>query len=79
MESMVDLRLQSVKIAATMKDVNSECVIDVAEKIVRYVKGDASIPETYDPTAEARKMVEGMMNKFNADKPSPLPPLGRCY
>lgn len=64
MESMVDLRLQAIKIAASMKDVSSECVIDVAEKIVRYVKGNSAIPETFDPAEEARKMVEAMMDKF---------------
>ena len=68
MESMVDLRLHAIQIAASMKDVSSECVIDVAEKIVRYVKGNSTLPETFDPTEEARKMVEGMMDKFNVSR-----------
>lgn len=61
MESMVNLRLQAVKVAASLKDVSSEHVIDVADKIVRYVKGKADIPETYDPTEEARKMMKDLI------------------
>ena len=68
MDSMVELRLQSVRIAASLKDVSSECVLDVADKIVRYVKGGAAIPEVFNPAGEARKMMEDVLCKLDTGK-----------
>lgn len=36
----VCIRLECLKIAASIKDVSSECVIDVADKIYKYATRD---------------------------------------
>ena len=46
METLIDLRLQAIKIAATLKDVSSENLIDVADKIYIYIKKNSQIPES---------------------------------
>lgn len=46
METLIDLRLQAIRIAASLKDVSSENVIDIADKIYIYIKKDSQIPES---------------------------------
>lgn len=78
METLVDLRLQSVKIAASLKDVSSECVLDVADKIYRYIKRDAQLPES----VSMDEFVRSIANATTANFP-PLPTLDKdlvvCY
>lgn len=78
METLVDLRLQSVKIAASLKDVSSECVLDVADKIYRYIKRDAQLPES----VSMDEVVRSIANVTTANLP-PLPSLDKdlvvCY
>lgn len=67
METLVDLRLQSVKIAASLKDVSSECVLDVADKIYRYIKRDAQLPES----VSMDEFVRSIANATTANFPPP--------
>jgi hypothetical protein len=72
METLVDLRLQSVRIAASLRDVSSECVIDVAEKIYKYIKRDAQLPESVSMEELVKSIVDASF--VNKEKDLKTPP-----
>lgn len=68
MNSMVQVRARALEIAASVKDVSSENIIDVADKIAKYIKRDVNIPEyvgAYDvATAIMDKVVQHAEKDF---------------
>lgn len=64
MNSMVELRLESIRIAASLRDVSSECVIDIAAKITRYIKGDAVLPESVSMEDFVKSITENTFAKI---------------
>jgi hypothetical protein len=72
METLVDLRLQSVRIAASLRDVSSECVLDVADKIYKYIKRDAQLPESVSMDELVKSIVDASL--INTEKDFKKPP-----
>lgn len=75
METLVDLRMQSVRIAASLRDVSSECVLDVAEKIYKYIKRDAQLPESVSMSEFVKSVVDASMTNIDKDFKTPSPPI----
>jgi hypothetical protein len=64
---MIELRMQCLKVASALKDVSSECVIDVADKMVRYVRGDATLPEFYNPKELMKGILDEVVSTINIE------------
>ena len=74
MDSMVKVRVKALEIATSLRDVSSENVVDVADKVAKYIKRDADIPEY----VSADKLAADIMDKamqFIKEDPVHIPPM----
>lgn len=64
MNSKLELRIESVKIAVNVEGVTSENVIETAEKIEKYIAGSVNFPEVYDPNAQTTELAKVMFGQY---------------
>lgn len=50
--------LEMVKAAANVKGVDINNIVEISEKIAKFIIGDAELPDVYDPTAAIREAFE---------------------
>ena len=62
MNSKLDLRLESAKLAVMVDGITPENVISLSKEIEKYVMGEADLPEAYDPSEMLKNSME--MLKF---------------
>lgn len=65
MNSKLDLRLESAKLAVMVEGVTPENVISLSKEIEKYVIGEADLPEAYDPSEMLRNSMEMFNKRFN--------------
>lgn len=67
MNSKIELRIEAVKLAVNVEGVTDKNVIAVSEEIAKYIIGDVTLPEVYDPTENQSNLLKIMsgMNQFN--------------
>lgn len=65
MNSKLDLRLESAKLAVMVEGVTPENVISLSKEIEKYVIGEADLPESYDPSEMLRNSMEMFNKRFN--------------
>lgn len=67
MNSKIEVRIEAVKLAVNVEGVTDKNVIAVSEEIAKYIIGDISLPEAYDPTENQSNLLKIMsgMNQFN--------------
>lgn len=62
--SKQEIRQSAINIAAQLKDVTSENIIEVSEKIANFICGNVSeLPEYYDPNTSLRDLTKIMIDK----------------
>lgn len=67
-----DVRMEAVRIAATMKNVTSENIIEVSNSIASFVVGDANIPESYNQTECMSKLLDSLADmRKNSNEVAP--------
>ena len=66
METLVELRIQAVKVASSLKDVSSENIIPVASMIYHYIKGGAKIPESMNMEDFVKSITDATMNSYDS-------------
>lgn len=74
-DTKLNARIEAVRLAAMVKDVNIENVVEVSKKIADFIIGEANIPEANDKGDIFEKMMERMMeqNKLTAESLNNVP------
>jgi len=54
--SKLEVRNEAVRIASMLKDVDSTNIVEVSEKIEKYMLGNVDVPDFYDPNAYMREL-----------------------
>ncbi|WP_307996663.1 hypothetical protein [uncultured Bacteroides sp.] len=67
MNSKLDLRLESAKLAVMVDGVTPENVISLSKEIEKYVIGEAELPESYDPNEMLKNSMEMLNKRFTDD------------
>lgn len=57
MNSKIDARNEAVRLAVNVAGVTKDNIIDVSEKIMKFIIGDAELPEAYDTNAIMKEML----------------------
>ena len=65
MDTKVAIRTRAVEIAASVKDVNSENILIVANKISEYIIGHANIPESLDMQNFIKSLTDATVNAYD--------------
>lgn len=63
MNSKLELRIESVKIAVNVEGVTSENVIETAKAIEGYIIGDIELPEWIDAQSQWKELSEKFLTK----------------
>jgi hypothetical protein len=61
--SKIEARCEAVRMAACVKDVTSDNLLEMAKKIENYIVGDIELPDIYDPNANFKELVEKISNR----------------
>lgn len=56
--SKIEVRCEAVRLAAIIKDVTSENIIETSKKIEEYIVGKIELPDVYDPNAYMKELTE---------------------
>lgn len=56
--SRIEARCEAVRMAASVKDVTSDNLLEMAKKIEHYIVGDIELPDIYDPNAYMKELTE---------------------
>lgn len=56
--SKIEARCEAVRLAAIIKDVTSDNLIEMAKTIEGYILGDIDLPDVYDPNAYMKDLTE---------------------
>ncbi|MGJ0790782.1 hypothetical protein [Bacteroides faecis] len=67
MNSKLDLRLESAKLAVMVDGITPENVISLSKEIEKYVMGEADLPEAYDPSEMLKNSMEMLNKRFIED------------
>lgn len=67
MNSKLDLRLESAKLAVMVDGITPENVISLSKEIEKYVMGEADLPEAYDPSEMLKNSMEMLNKRFTED------------
>lgn len=70
MNSKIELRIESVKLAVNVEGVTPENIIEVSDKIFAFIQGDANLPETFDSNSAMKDMIKtfGTSSIINNDE-----------
>lgn len=56
MNSKIEARNEAVRLAVNVRGVTKDNLIEVSEKIMKFIIGDAELPEAYDTNAIMREV-----------------------
>ena len=67
MNSKLDLRLESAKLAVMVEGITPDNIISLSKEIEKYVIGDAELPDVYDPNELLKNSMEMLNKRFTED------------
>lgn len=68
MNSMIEARWEAVRLAAAIKDVTSNNILEVSKKIEGYLVGGLELPDVYDPNSCMKELMEKMSEAISSNK-----------
>lgn len=71
--SKIEARCEAVRLAAAIKDVTSDNILEVSKKIEEYIVGELELPDVYDPNSYMKELVEKMSEAMNAKQDNKTP------
>lgn len=58
MNSKIEVKIEAVKLAINVEGVTSENIVEISEAIVKFILGDAELPDTYDSNSTMKELME---------------------
>lgn len=58
MNSKLEVRNEAVRLALNIEGVTSENLIEISDKIAKFILGDSGMPETYDNNAYLKELMD---------------------
>ena len=75
MDTKIAIRTRAAEIAASVKDVNSDNIIFVADMIAKYIIGSASIPESLDMKDFIKSVTDATVSAYDSSVKKQCPEL----
>lgn len=69
MNSKIEARIESVRLAINVEGVTSENIVEVSKAIYEFVIGDAELPESHDSNAEIKELMTKAFANNSSIKP----------
>lgn len=57
MNSKIEVRIESVRLAINVEGVTSENIVEASKAIYDFIIGDAELPESHDSNAEIKELM----------------------
>lgn len=61
MNSKIELRIEAVKLAVNVEGATPDNIIELSEKIFKFVQGNADLPETFDSSSAMKDMMKSFV------------------